>query len=318
MSIPRQAYAPKAQDLWSAALFLGFALFSLLWPNTGSIPLLGARLPRGYLVALILGLSGAGVLALGLWDFSGGPRLLRLLRCFYPQAYFGPLFAESILLSSQPRGGPSHDELFARIDASVFGFQPTEALYGSLGQYPWWNELMFAAYFSFFFMMILTPWIPWLRGDEEEGERECSILAGYMCLVFAFYVFFRVVGPKHWLPGLAGAGYGGFKGGPITLFAGGVLDRAITTGAAFPSSHVAVSVMMSLFVAKTERRLLPLYLADTALIVLATVYLHAHWAADAAGGLLAACLLVPALDRLRTVARGLASRYIGSYAATRE
>jgi membrane-associated phospholipid phosphatase len=313
--VPRQEYCSEPHDLWSAFLFFAFALFSLVWPNTGMVGLFGASIPRGYCVALILGLSGTGALLFGLWDFSKAPKLMRLIRCFYPQAYFGPLFGEAILLSSQPWGGPCHDGFFALIDGAVFGVQPSETLYHSFGQYPWCNELMFAAYFSFYLIMVLTPWIPWLRGDEEEGEREASILAGFMCIVYIFYVFFRVVGPKHWLPGLVGQGYGGVPGGLFTLVEGRLLDDAVTTGAAFPSSHVAVSLMMTIFVAKTARKLLPLYLVDLALIMVATVYLHAHWAADVAGGLIVAAILMPTLDRIRTVADISARRYTKSHAS---
>lgn len=318
VSLPRQAYSLQSHDRWSVALLFAFALFSTVWPNTGEVGIFGATIPRGYLVALILGISGGGVLLFGLWDFSKAPKLMRLIRCFYPQAYFGPLFSEAILLSSQPWGGRCHDALFAGIDSAVFGFQPSEALFRSFGQYPWCNEFMFATYFSFYLILVLTPWIAWLSGDEEEGERESSILAGFMCIVYIFYVFFRVVGPKHWLPSLIGQGYGGVSGGLFTLIEGHLLDTAVTTGAAFPSSHAAVTLMMTIFVAKTKPKLLPLYLVDLGFIAVATVYLHAHWASDVAGGMIVTAILVPALDRVRTVAAAVSRRYTRTYASPRD
>jgi membrane-associated phospholipid phosphatase len=256
-------------------------------------------LPRGYLLAAIFAASGALVLYLGRRDFSASPRLIRFLRCYYPQIYFAPLFTESIILSRQAMGGFSHDSFFARLDGLVFGFQPAREFSGALGQFPWCNEIMFGAYFSFYFILVLTPWIPWLRGDEAEGERESAILAGFMLVVYVFYVFFRVVGPKHYLPDLIAVGYGRLRGGFFTYLEGGILSAAITTGAAFPSSHVAVSLMMTSFIARTERRLLPLYVLDVILIGLATIYIYAHWAADVAGGILAAALLVPLFSRLQ-------------------
>jgi len=293
---PRQAYRPKPHDLWSAALFFAFALFSFLWPDTGSIALGDHSLPRGYLVAAILATSGVLALLLGGRDFSASPRPLRFVRCFYPQIFFGPLFTESIILSGRAMGGRVYDPFFYRLDGLIFGHQPSMDFSAAFGHAPWMNEIMFGSYFSFYLVMALTPWIPWFRGDEAEGEREVSILAGFMLVVYVFYVFFRVVGPKHYFPNLDN--YGVMQGGFFTHLEGGILSAAITTGAAFPSSHVAVSLMMTSFVARTARRLLPLYILDACLIALATIYLHAHWAVDVAGGMVAALLLVPLFARL--------------------
>jgi membrane-associated phospholipid phosphatase len=306
---PRHAYLPEPHDLWSATLFFAFALFSLLWPHTGEVRIGGSAFPRGYLFAAAMAASGALALALGSRDFSQAPRIVRFLRCFYPQAFFAPLFMESILLSGHALGGRTHDAFFSSVDFRVFGLQPARAFSGALGQFPWWNEIMFGAYFSFYFMLVITPWIPWLRGDEAEGERESSILAGFMLVAYVFYVFFRVVGPKHYLPDLIAAGYGSLKGGFFTSLEGGILTAAVTTGAAFPSSHVAVSLMMTAFIARTERRLLPLYALDAALIALATVYIYAHWAVDAVGGMLAAAILVPLFDRLHGLLRSRAREH---------
>ena len=298
---PRQAYRPKPHDLWSAALFFAFALFSLLWPDTGSIAITGRGLPRGYLVATILAASGAVALLLGGRDFSGTPRPVRFFRCFYPQIFFGPLFTESIILSGPAMGGRTHDPFFSRLDGLVFGYQPAMDFSAAFGHAPWVNEVMFASYFSFYMVMAVTPWIPWMRGDEAEGEREVSILAGFMLVVYVFYVFFRVVGPKHYFPNLDN--YAALRGGFFTHLEGGILSAATTTGAAFPSSHVAVSLMMTSFVAKTARRILPLYILDSCLIALATIYLYAHWAVDVAGGIVAAALLVPLFARLHGLVR---------------
>lgn len=288
----------EVHDLASAALFFVFSLFSVLWPGTGLIELGGVRVVRGYLVAPILLALGFAALSLGRFDFSKAPPLLRFVRRFYPQAFFGPLFSESILLSKAVSGGVSYDALFAGLDEAVFGFQPARAFSAALGGFPVCNEIMFGAYFSFYLMLVLTPWIPYFKGDEEEAEREVSILSLYMLFVYVFYVFFRIEGPKYWLPDLRAAGYAHFKGGLITSFLTWCFGFADLSGAAFPSSHVAVSLMMTFFVARTKRRLLPLYSGLSLLVALATVYIYAHWAADVAGGVVTALALVPLLERL--------------------
>lgn len=298
LEAPRRAYRLGLGDVFCAILFFALALFSILWPNTGSIRLRSLNLPRGYVVAAVLAASGLGVLLLGRRDFSKAPRALRFLRCFYPQIFYAPLFLESIILSGQTTGGGMLDPFFAGIDLAVFGFQPSREFSAALGRYAWCNEIAFGAYFLFYFMLVLTPWIPFSRGDEAEAERESAIFSGFMCLSFIFYVFFRVVGPKHYLPDLAAAGYGWMRGGIFTRLEGGILSRAATTGAAFPSSHVALSLMMCIFAARTERRLLWLYAPLFLLISASTVYIYAHWAVDVAGGILACLVLVPVLSAL--------------------
>jgi membrane-associated phospholipid phosphatase len=298
LRVARKAYAPEPHDLWSFALYTAFAVLSVIWPRTGVV----AGLPRGYLVAPLLLISGLVALLLGLFDFSRAPKLVRFLRCYYPQAFFAPLFEESIRLSSQCLGGRPHDALFEGLDGSVFGCQPARELSAAIGRATghaaWANELMFAAYFSFYFLLVLTPWIAWMRGDEEEAERESSAIAFFMLIFYIVYAFFRVVGPKHWLPDLVAAGYSLLPGGFFASLQGSILAAALTDGAAFPSSHVAFSLMMTVFVARNERRLLPLYILDCLLIALATVYLYAHWVADVAAGALALALLLPLHDRI--------------------
>jgi len=288
----------EVYDLASAALFFVFSLFSVLWPETGRLRLGDSSVARGYLLAPVFLALGFLALSLGRFDFSRAPAFLRFVRRFYPQALFGPLFSESILLSGAVSGGASYDALFAGLDQAVFGFQPARAFSAALGAFPVCNEIMFGAYFSFYLMLVLTPWIPYFRGDEEESGREVSILSLYMLFVYIFYALFRVQGPKYWLPDLRAAGYVHFRGGIFTSFLTWCFGFADLSGAAFPSSHVAVSLMMTFFVAKTDKRLAPLYSVLSVLVALATVYIYAHWVADVVGGAIAALALVPLLDRL--------------------
>ncbi|HAE21763.1 MAG TPA: hypothetical protein DCG47_05495 [Spirochaetaceae bacterium] len=152
---------------------------------------------------------------------------------------------------------------------------------------------MFGSYFSYYVILAITPWLPWLRGDEREAEREISFLSAYMLIVFSFYVFFRVQGPKYWVPELAAIGYADFIGGPITTFMRSVLGASVLSGAAFPSSHAAGSLILCFFIAKTQRAILPLYVLLMILISLSAVYIRAHWAVDIIGGLVVALALMP-------------------------
>ncbi len=302
----------EMHDRVCAALCFIFGLFSIIWPDTGRIETAALTLMRGYATGPLWLLTGLALIWFATRDWDHAPAFMRFFRQFYPELLFGFLFFESIRLSSQTFGGTAHDAFFSALDERIFGFQPSRAFAAALSNRPVWNEIMFAAYFSFYLMLMLTPMIPYFKGNIDESEREISIFSLYMLCIFTFYVFFRVEGPKYWLNDLAQQGYGQFKGGLCTLFfARFVFQRTELSGAAFPSSHVAVSVMMTIFVARTNKRLLPLYIILCMLIALATVYIYAHWAVDAMAGFASAIIFVPLADlfcrragKVRTGLRG--------------
>jgi membrane-associated phospholipid phosphatase len=273
-----------------------FALFSFLWPNTQGSPASEAALvPRGLLVGLAFALLALAIVFLAPRDYGRSHWFIRFVRAFYPQALFGFLFMEAIKLSALALGGRSHDDFFAGLDLALFGMQPAVVFSAALKALPWWNELMFGSYFSYYVILAITPWLPWLRGDELEAEREISFLSAYMLIIFSFYVFFRVQGPKYWIPELAALGYADFIGGPMTAFMRVVLEGSVLSGAAFPSSHAAGALVLCFFIARTSRRLLPFYMILLALISLATVYIRAHWAVDIIAGFIVALALMPLL-----------------------
>jgi membrane-associated phospholipid phosphatase len=195
-------------------------------------------------------------------------------------------------------GGGSFDAWFAWIDATVFGFDPSRVFSATFSGYPVINEIMFAAYFSFYVILAFVPWLPWFAGRREAAIGQLAIFSGFMFVVFTFYIFFRVQGPKYWFPDLRIAWYGHFKGGPFTAFFARLFEQVNLSGAAFPSSHVAVSIMLSIFAWRYDRRLGILLAVLTALIMAATVYIYAHWVADVVGGILAIMILFPILEAL--------------------
>ncbi len=302
----------EVSDLNSAALFFVFALCSLAWPGTGLRQVLGHELARGYLMAPLFLALGACVLLVGRLDYSGLPLPLRFVREFYPQLIFPLLFGEAILLSAPVAGGGSHDAWFAWVDAKVFGFDPARAFSAAFSNYPVVNETMFASYFSFYVMLVIVPWLPWLAGRSEVSRRQMAAFTGYMLVIFTFYIFFRVQGPKYWFPDLKAAWYDHFKGGLFTSFFVHLFDKVNLSGAAFPSSHVGVSIMYTVFAARHDRRLALPFLVLSALIMAATVYIYAHWVADVVGGILTVILLLPRLEaaypRLEAICRRIDGR----------
>jgi membrane-associated phospholipid phosphatase len=317
----------KPHDLVFAALALVFAAFSLIWPNTAGTSV--GELPRGYRMALaFLGIAAfcllAGRLESAAWSKASKLKSKKradalrgaasFVRTYYPQAFIAAFFTESILLSAQALGGLSHDDFFMAADQRIFGFQPAREFSKIFGGLPWLNEIMFGVYFLYFAFMAVAIWIPFLKGNRAEGERQMFTVAALMAVACVWYVFFRVQGPKYWLPDLRAAWYDSVEGG---LFVG-LFQRSLATttlsGAAFPSTHVILTLTTLAFARRNDRRYFHAYLPIAFLILCSTVYIYAHWAVDILGGMLFALILAPLFYRAYEGARRRieASAFLGS------
>jgi membrane-associated phospholipid phosphatase len=288
-------YRPLAQDFILAFLSLVFAVCSFAFPRTGWPDSSG--FPRGDLMGLVfIGTAALSLLA----PFVGeeAPALLRFLRTFYPQALMPLFFQESILLSVETFRGRTFDAQIAAIDQAIFGYQPARWFHHALDSFPPINELMFASYFLYYIIFAVTPWLFYFVGHKEDARRVMFVLSAMMAIIFIWYLFFRVEGPKYWFEDLRRKAYGEFRGGFFVHFFQGVFRSTPLYGAAFPSTHVAFTLLMLIVAARLDRRLLWAYVPGLVLVGCATVYLYAHYFADVLGGLAVTALLEPALWRV--------------------
>lgn len=281
----------RTMDAPVLATILFFIAASILVPHTGTVPAGPWTVPRGYAVAAGFAAAGALVLALAAAERRYGGRPLSFLRTLYPLLLITPFFMESILLSAQVFGGRSHDAFFRALDKAIFGFEPCLEFYKSFVSFPRFNEFMFGSYFSYYVMIATVLWIPWIKGDREETERAVFVFFLIQFAVTVWYVFFRVQGPKYWVPELRSYWYGNFRGFLFVPFFQRGFETLTLSGAAFPSSHVLFSSLCVLFAWRWDRRFLAFYLPLLALVLLATVYIFAHYAVDG----LAALILAPPL-----------------------
>jgi membrane-associated phospholipid phosphatase len=304
-SVQHRAYSPEPQDLVVAAASVIFASASFALPDTGTLGVLGKTLPRGLVMGPVFLVAAVAAGLAGFLPSSAKPGFFPFIRLFYPQALIPVFFDESILLSARAFGGAYHDAAFAAADQWIFGFQPAREFHKAFMSSPAVNELMFASYFLFYVVLTATPWIAWLSGKREEGRSQLFISLTSMLAASTFYIFFRVMGPKYFLPDLREAWYGGFKGGFFVAFFQGLFSATVLSGAAFPSTHVALTAISARSAWRTDRRLLPAYLVAGALIMTATIYIYAHYFVDVLGGLAYAALAAPVLSRAYPRLRGL-------------
>lgn len=177
------------------------------------------------------------------------------------------------------------DPLFLRADIAVFGAFPAIYLHRALAG-PFADEFFHVAYLSYYLVIVLVSLLLF-RKNPGLFQRFVFQLSALFYLCYAVYFFLPVEGPLS-QRGLFFDGSGLFE--RIVDF---LYEKGENPGAAFPSSHVAVALMVALWGGTHFPRLKPLLLAQFVLLSVSAVYCSFHYGVDIiAGVLLGAGMLV--------------------------
>jgi membrane-associated phospholipid phosphatase len=151
---------------------------------------------------------------------------------------------------------------------------------------PWpaLSELLHLAYASYYLLVLVPPIALYVRGRRNAYAATMLALTLAYGVCFTTYVLFPVDGPRY-LVGPAAA-----PNGPIRTFVLHLLEAGSSRGTAFPSSHVAASVVASLCALTFQRRLGVAVAVLTIGLTLGTVYGGFHYGVDALVGALVGVL----------------------------
>jgi membrane-associated phospholipid phosphatase len=219
---------------------------------------------------------------------------LRFVRDLYHLPLAVVYYRETAALHEAVWGGLNFDDVVAGLDDLLFGGQPSLLFARTLPNQVV-CELMHLTYLSYYALTLIGGLALWTRRDDGEVfPRALHAIVFTMMVCYTTYVVFPVVGPPfHW-PGLHHAGLDGFFRRALDGLL--VLDRP--TGA-FPSSHVAVTVA---FLSAFWRYLRPMFwltIVPASLLIVSTVYVRAHYAADAIAGLVVGLVAFRVGERVR-------------------
>jgi membrane-associated phospholipid phosphatase len=211
-------------------------------------------------------------------------RGLNLLSHWYPTLLFLFFFEEIGLIVHAIFPG-WFDDILIKADYALFGAHPTVWIEQFSGY--WLSEYMQLVYMSYFLLTIGLGGRLWLRGRREEfGVFIASTCAAYY-LCYVIFVFFPIESPHHTLRHLQQVE---LAGGPFTAFINLIEKHGRVHGGAFPSAHVAGSVVVLIsawrFARKIGYWLTPLVLS----ICVATVYGRYHYVMDVFAGILMAAI----------------------------
>ena len=231
-------------------------------------------------------------------------RLTRLLRVLLQLVLLSTWYADTYELNKL---FPNLDPVFASLEQRIFGCQPA-LLFSQRFPQAFFSELMNMAYASYFPIIATTVLFYFFCRYEQFERAAFVVLASF----FAFYLIFDVVpvtGPMYYYHavGIDQVAKGvfpsvgdyflthtdmmtspGWIDGPFYNLVAELHTSGERPTAAFPSSHVGISVVCLLLTWRTRNRKLFFCLLPFAtLICFAKVYIRAHYAIDVVGGLVA-------------------------------
>ena len=274
--------------LWLSAAYLGIT-FPLLAADTvrstaGVVALHAVLL----VITLLLAWSGA--------RFPRGEDLEALL----PLALMPALYAELPWLIKAV-GRPLQDPLVIGWEQRVFAGEPARDL-ASAHPAALLSNVLHLCYLCYYLLIFVPPALLFLRRRRRELVRTVFALTAVFAACYVVFIAFPVEGPRYlWPPGPAPHDQ------PVRALTLRILAAGSSRGTAFPSSHVAVAVVQTVYALHYQRWLGYACLALTIGIGTGAVYGGFHYAVDvlagAAYGLAVAVLVwrVPLAARMGAV-----------------
>lgn len=274
--------------LWILVAYLCATVVPVLrWSTTS-----GDWLPASLHVAALLVVAAiAGLSTVPAWARAWTPLLV------------APYLYIELRWAIPGAGRPHSDGLVMSWEAALFPSDPSRTLGVSWGS-PLVSELLHACYLSYYLLMYAPPVSLWLRGRQRDFAATLLALAVVYATCFLAYVAFPVDGPR-FVHGPAIA-----PDGPIRAIVLSVLESGSSRGSAFPSSHVAASVVAAICALRFQPRAGILVTAIAAGLSVGAVYGGYHYAVDILAGLLTGVASA-------AIAYGLERRLLSGTAAPR-
>ncbi|MDX1674514.1 MAG: phosphatase PAP2 family protein [Longimicrobiales bacterium] len=222
-------------------------------------------------------------------------RVWRLLADWYPLLFLPLLYWELPVLGSAIWGGHYFDVLVQGWETAVFGGQPAITLAER------WPSLLVSEplhffYLSYYPILYVFPVLVYLRrGREAFYDTLFAMMLGF-AVHYLVFTAFPVKGPYFVFPAPGEPQ----SAGPMYQTVQWALATGASAGTAFPSSHVALSVVQTMNAIRHYRPAAPVLAVCTVGIMAGAVYAGIHYAIDVVVGLvtgLAVALVEPRLRR---------------------
>jgi membrane-associated phospholipid phosphatase len=191
----------------------------------------------------------------------------------------GPLMYVELRWIIAGTGMPHHDAAVVGWEHALFPSNPSATL-ATQWHVPALSEVLHFAYASYYLIVYLPPIALYVTGKRDAFVKTVLALTIVYGACFIVYALFPVDGPRY-LVGPAAA-----PDGPVRRFVLALLERGSSRGTAFPSSHVAASLVSALCALRYQRRVGLLVTPFVVALIVATVYGGFHYAVDALVGVI--------------------------------
>lgn len=176
------------------------------------------------------------------------------------------------------------DNFFLGLDVAIFGKFPGFILYGGGGN-AMLDEVFHFFYFSYYLLIPVTG-IILHRKNEEIFKQFVFQISSLFYICYVIYIFLPVEGPIE-LRNIYYHDKGLFR--QVVDF---IYKEGENPGAAFPSSHVAVTFLIAWWGSRHFDKAKMCYWSIFLFLSLATIYCMFHYAVDVFGGILLAALVL--------------------------
>jgi len=209
------------------------------------------------------------------------------------------LYTELATLNKAVYEGHYFDGLIQAVELWLFSGEPSREMAAAHPDMLL-SEVLHLAYLSYYVIIFLPPLYLYLRGRRRDHQRMVFTLMLAFLAHYVFFIFLPVQGPRYLFtpPG------GRLSQGPMYQLAHRVLEAGSSQGAAFPSSHVGVSVTQTAMAFLVWRRAAPFLAVATAGLALGAVYGGFHYGVDALCGLFYGLTLFAFAPRLARLLGG--------------
>lgn len=168
------------------------------------------------------------------------------------------------------------DPFFSGLEYRIFSTQPA-LLFAAKLPSDTVAELMYFGYFSYYFMIFGIPLLIFYKKDMQLGNKVSFII---ICAFLIYYLIFIIVpvgGPQFFFEKTDGPLPRGYLFGPLIHIIDKYGERPT---AAFPSSHVGICMLLLWAAFRYYRKILPVLIPVSLLLILSTIYLRAHYIID--------------------------------------